>query len=176
MREYMAGVLRQTVPRQNLFVGGLPMNCVGIDIAKHKHDCFIITELGEVLNEGFSFENNAKGFSALLDELKKSGRETIRIGFESTGNYSINLKLFLEKNGYSFMEINPVLVKEHIKSQSLRRTTTDKLSVHESVFAPFNILLPHFFPQTADEIQKRPYAPTQPVSRCAHKRLGLRFP
>jgi len=104
------------------------MNNVGIDISKYKHDCFIVTDFGEVLNEGFSFENNAKGFSELLNELRKSDKENLRIGFESTGNYSINLKLFLEKNGYSFMEINPILVKEHIKSQSLRRTTTDKLS------------------------------------------------
>lgn len=103
------------------------MTYAGIDISKYKHDCFIITDLGEVRNEGFSFSNNAEGFSVLLNELRKSDTETLRIGFEATGNYSINLKLFLEKNGYSFMEINPLLIKEHIKSQSLRRTKTDKL-------------------------------------------------
>ena len=103
------------------------MNYAGIDISKYKHDCFIITDLGEVLNKGFSFANNTEGFSTLLNELRKSDKENLRIGFEATGNYSINLKLFLEKNGYSFMEINPVLIKEHIKSQSLRRTKTDKL-------------------------------------------------
>ena len=103
------------------------MNYVGIDVSKYKHDCFVVTDLGEVLNEGFSFANNAQGFSALLKELEKSAKENLRIGFEATGNYSVNLKLFLEKNGYSFMEINPVFIKEHIKSQSLRRTKTDKL-------------------------------------------------
>jgi len=88
------------------------MNYAGIDISKYKHDCFIITDLGEVLNKGFSFANNTEGFSTLLNELRKSDKENLRIGFEATGNYSINLKLFLEKNGYSFMEINPVLIKE----------------------------------------------------------------
>jgi transposase len=47
---------------------------------------------------------------------------------ETTGNYGINLKLFLERIGFEFMEINPLLVKEHIRGKSLRRTTTDKLS------------------------------------------------
>jgi len=104
------------------------MNYVGIDISKYKHDCFIISALGEVISDVFSFDNNAEGFAALLGELQRSDKWNLRIGFESTGNYSINLKLFLEENGYSFAEINPVLVKEHIKSQSLRRTVTDKLS------------------------------------------------
>lgn len=39
------------------------MNYVGIDISKYKHDGFIITDLGEVVNEGFSFTNNAEGFA-----------------------------------------------------------------------------------------------------------------
>ncbi len=103
------------------------MNYAGIDISKHKHDCFIVSDFGEVISESFSFKNNADGFSILLSELRKCDKENLRIGFESTGNYSINLKLFLEKNGYSFMEINPILIKEHIKSMSLRKTKTDKL-------------------------------------------------
>ena len=37
------------------------------------------------------------------------------------------MKLFLEKNNYSFMEFNPLLVKEFNKSLSLRRTKTDKV-------------------------------------------------
>jgi transposase len=35
--------------------------------------------------------------------------------------------LFLEKIGYDFMEINPLLVREYIKSNSLRHTVTDKI-------------------------------------------------
>lgn len=38
----------------------------------------------------------------------------------------MNLKLFLEKNDYSFMEFNPNMVKQFIKSQTLRKTKTDK--------------------------------------------------
>lgn len=103
------------------------MNYVGIDISKYKHDCFIMTDLGEVVNDGFSFTNNAGGFAMLQNELELCGKGNVRIGFEATGNYGINLKLFLERIGYDYMEINPLLIKEYIKSKSLRRTKTDKL-------------------------------------------------
>jgi transposase len=100
---------------------------VGIDISKYKHDCYTVTEFGDVINEGFTFTNSAEGFGQLAAELELC-KDEIRIGFEATGNYGINLKLFLEKIGYDYMEINPLLVKEYIRSNTLRRTVTDKLS------------------------------------------------
>ena len=103
------------------------MNYVGIDISKYKHDCFILSDFGEIVNDGFSFANNAEGFSLLQKELERCSEDNVRIGFEATGNYGINLKLFLERIGFDYMEINPLLIKEHIKSNTLRRTKTDKL-------------------------------------------------
>jgi len=100
----------------------------GIDISKYKHDCYILTSFGDVINEGFTFANNAEGFRQLQGELDRCNHDEIRIGFEATGNYGINLKLFLERIGFNYMEINSLLVKEYIKSNTLRRTTTDKLS------------------------------------------------
>ena len=68
------------------------MICVGIDISKYKHDCFILTDFGDVLNEGFSFANNAEGFGVLGKELERCNNgDEIRIGFEATGNYGINM-------------------------------------------------------------------------------------
>ena len=103
------------------------MNYAGIDISKYKHDCFILSDFGEIVNGGFTFANNAEGFGLLQKELERCGQDNVRIGFEATGNYGINLKLFLERIGFDFMEINPLLIKEHIKSNTLRRTKTDKL-------------------------------------------------
>jgi len=103
------------------------MNYVGIDISKYKHDCFILSDFGEVINAGFSFANNAEGFRKLGQELHQCGKGNVRIGLEATGNYGINLKLFLEKIGFDFMEINPLLIKQYLKSTTLRRTKTDKL-------------------------------------------------
>ena len=103
------------------------MYYVGIDISKYKHDCFICTETGEVIEENLSFTNTNEGFIQLLNLLKSlDNSQEIRIGFEATGHYGMNLKLFLEKNNYSFMEFNPALVKKFIAGQTLRRTKTDK--------------------------------------------------
>ena len=103
------------------------MYFVGIDISKYKHDCFICTETGEVIEENLSFTNTNEGFIQLLNLLKSlDNSQEIRIGFEATGHYGMNLKLFLEKNNYSFMEFNPALVKRFISTQTLRRTKTDK--------------------------------------------------
>lgn len=100
---------------------------IGIDISKYKHDCFITTETGEVIVENFSFQNTNEGLNQLLDLLKSLDcSKQFRIGFEATGHYGMNLKLFLEKNDYSFMEFNPNMVKQFIKSQTLRKTKTDK--------------------------------------------------
>ena len=38
------------------------MICVGIDVAKDKHDCFITNSDGEVLFNPFSISNNRDGF------------------------------------------------------------------------------------------------------------------
>ena len=119
---------------------------VGIDIAKNKHDAYIITDHGEVVNAGFTFTNDAKGFAQLLKELNQCGNANTRIGFEATGNYTLNLKLFLEKTGFEFMEINALLVKEYVKSKTLRKTMNDKISakhiaeyLHERAFNPHQI-------------------------------------
>jgi len=99
----------------------------GIDVSKYKHDCYILTDFGDVLNDGFSFENTAEGFGKLQKELERCRIDEIRIGFEATGNYGINLKMFLEGIGFDYMEINPLLVKKYVGSNTLRRTVTDPL-------------------------------------------------
>lgn len=100
---------------------------IGIDISKYKHDCFICKDTGEVVVENLSFDNNKKGFQQFFDLLKPYDNSSVHIGLEATGHYGLNLKLFLEKNNYSFMEFNPLLVKEFYKSLTLRKTKTDKV-------------------------------------------------
>lgn len=100
---------------------------IGIDISKYKHDCSICNDAGDIIVDNLSFENNIKGFQQFIDLLKPYDHSNVRIGLEATGHYGLNLKLFLEKNNYSFMEFNPLLVKDFSKSLSLRRTKTDKV-------------------------------------------------
>lgn len=100
---------------------------VGIDVANYKHDCFIADEQGCVVKETFSFTNDKDGFSYLLSVLKSLKRKGhIKIGFESTGHYHFNLKLFLEANEFNYIEVNPLLVHKFVTTQNLRRTKTDK--------------------------------------------------
>ena len=99
---------------------------IGFDISKYKHDFCIISNTGEVIIENSSFENNKKGFQSLLEQLKPYNKTDVRIAFEATGHYSLNLELFLIDQGYSFMKINPLVIHQFLKARSLRRTKTDK--------------------------------------------------
>ena len=102
------------------------MYFVGIDISKFKHDCAIINEFGDVITSSWSFNNDCEGFSLFRDLLNALDGET-KIGFESTGHYGHNLKLFLETNNFSFMEFNPLLISRFVRGKSLRNTKTDSL-------------------------------------------------
>jgi len=102
------------------------MYFIGIDISKFKHDCAVIDDIGDVVTPSWSFSNDCEGFSLLADLLINLG-EDIKIGFESTGHYGQNLKLFLESNSFTFMEFNPLLISRFVSSKSLRKTKTDSI-------------------------------------------------
>ena len=106
----------------------MSMYFVGIDISKYKHDCCIINAADQSIVAKFTIQNDKDGFGQLLTSLQAlSAPENIRIGFESTAHYALNLELFLEKASHSFMDINPVLISEYKKSTSLKRTKTDSI-------------------------------------------------
>ena len=44
------------------------MICVGIDVSKDKHDCYIATSEGEVLADEFTVPNSIEGFKLLSKE------------------------------------------------------------------------------------------------------------
>ena len=101
---------------------------VGIDIAKFKHDCFIMNHDGEIIKKSFSFNNDKTGFHQLLSTLSNlPSNNEVRIGLEATAHYAANLKLFLEVNNFSFMELHPIFIKRFISATTLRRTKTDKI-------------------------------------------------
>ena len=101
---------------------------IGIDISKYKHDCCIISATNQKVIAKITIKNNKSGFDELLIIIQSlSTPEDIRIGFESTAHYALNLELFLENALLTFMEVNPVLISEYKKSKSLRRTKTDSV-------------------------------------------------
>lgn len=99
---------------------------IGIDIAKYKHDFCIISSTGEVIVQNNSFENNKKGFQLFFSYLKPYNKADVQILFESTAHYSMNLELELIDQGYSFMKVNGLIIKQFFKAQTLRKTKTDK--------------------------------------------------
>lgn len=104
------------------------MYFIGIDISKYKHDCCIISAADQKVVSKVTIKNNKTGFEQLLTIIHSlSSPEDIRIGFESTAHYALNLELFLENALLTFMEVNPVLISEYKKSKTLRRTKTDSV-------------------------------------------------
>ena len=61
-----------------------------------------------------------------MEHLKLYNKSNVRIAFETTGNYSLNLELFLINNGYTYIKTNPLIIYQFLKARSLRRTNTDK--------------------------------------------------
>ena len=105
------------------------MICVGIDVAKDKHDCFILNSEGEVLADAFTIPNNAEGFEFLLQTIRRCTRPTdkIKVGLEATGHYSYNVLGFLLDKGLPTYVINPLHTNLYRKSLSLRKTKTDRV-------------------------------------------------
>ena len=106
------------------------MICVGIDVAKDKHDCFIMSSEGEVLADVFTVPNSKEGFEHLLQTINTCtgiGDSKIKVGLEATGHYSYNLLGFLLDNGLTTYVINPLHTNLYRKSQSLRKTKTDRV-------------------------------------------------
>ena len=105
------------------------MICVGIDIAKDKHDCFILSSEGEVLADVFTIPNNAEGFDTLLQTIRRCTRpaDKIKVGLEATGHYSYNILGFLLDCGLPTYVMNPLHTNLYRKSLSLRKTKTDRV-------------------------------------------------
>ena len=101
---------------------------VGIDISKYKHDCCIISAADPQVVAKFTFRNDREGFDTFVDTLQSFPEpKNVRIGFESTAHYALNLELFLENALLTFMEVNPVLISKYRESLSLRKTKTDPI-------------------------------------------------
>ena len=102
---------------------------VGIDIAKDKHDCYIVSSEGVLISDNLRITNNLEGFNTLYSIISSNcqASESVHIGLESTGHYGINLENFLRTKGYGITIFNPLVVASFRKSQTLRKTKTDKV-------------------------------------------------
>ena len=108
------------------------MIVVGIDVAKDKHDCFIMNSEGEVLFDAFVIQNNREGFDSLYEKICSVADDftKVKVGLEATGHYSYNILGYLLDKGLPTYVINPLHTNLYRKSLSLRKTKTDKIDAH----------------------------------------------
>lgn len=105
------------------------MIVVGIDVAKDKHDCFIMNSEGEVLFNPFVIQNNREGFDSLYEKICSVANDfaKVKVGLEATGHYSYNILGYLLDKELPTYVINPLHTNLYRKSLSLRKTKTDKV-------------------------------------------------
>ena len=64
------------------------MTYVGIDVAKDKHDCYIVNSDGEILADVFTITNDQTGFNLLFQKLLSVAPDLskVKVGLEATGH------------------------------------------------------------------------------------------
>ncbi|MFI3250530.1 MAG: IS110 family transposase [Eubacteriales bacterium] len=120
------------------------MNYIGIDVAKDKHDCVILNQLGEVLQKPFTIPNTKEGFQKLLDITNSvsSEKTEFQVALEATGHYHLNVLSFLLCNNFTTFVLNPLHTNLYRKSQTLRKTKTDKtdaISIAKMLFSELDL-------------------------------------
>ncbi|MCD7980222.1 MAG: IS110 family transposase [Fusobacterium sp.] len=105
------------------------MILVGIDVAKDKHDCFIMNSDNKVLFKSFTIPNTMEGFNELYEKIISvaDSPDEVKIGLEATGHYSYNILGYLLDKGLTPFVINPLHTNLYRKSLTLRKTKTDKV-------------------------------------------------
>lgn len=99
---------------------------VGIDIAKNKHDAFIINCEGSAVGRSFSFQNSETGFKSFVNFLTQNevSYENSIIGMESTGHYWFSLYCHLIELNFTVNVINPIQ-SDCFRKMQIRQTKTD---------------------------------------------------
>ena len=71
---------------------------VGIDVAKDKHDCFIMNSEGEVLFKPFVIRNNRAGFDSLYEKICSAAESPDKIGFADLRYQSVTYQSLQKKS------------------------------------------------------------------------------
>ena len=97
---------------------------IGIDISQSSSSYHLL-DAGGIKETSGSFSMNRSGFESLLRQV--SHVKDLRFFMESTGRYHITLAHFLLQEGHRAVIVNPVLIKQFSKANTLRKTKTDKI-------------------------------------------------
>jgi len=97
------------------------INVLGVDISKSTFDVALLLE-GKVKTK--KFDNKIKGFSELVEWLKKKETD-LHVCMEATGTYGEALATYLFDVGYTISVVNPAQIKGFSQSE-LSRNKTDR--------------------------------------------------
>ena len=111
--------------------GNMMRTVFGIDVSKASSEVAIVIN-GEKIH-GYTMPNDTIGFTRLLDDLKTVQKPEII--FEARGVYSHRLQAFLEENGYTYTQLNPLEAKKQLDSLRVRKT--DKIDAEKLAISQF---------------------------------------
>lgn len=95
---------------------------LGIDVAKETFD---VALLGNEQTWRGHFTNDKSGFGKLGRWLKKRKAEAVHACMEASGNYWMELALFLQDDGHDVSVVNPKRIKRHAEA-IMQRNKTDR--------------------------------------------------
>lgn len=79
----------------------MPIHFIEIDISKYKHNSCIISTDSQKISSKVTIKNNKSSFEKLLTSFYSlSNPEDLKIEFESTAPYALNLDSSLKKLSY----------------------------------------------------------------------------
>ena len=105
-------------------IGGMNVNCVGVDVSKGKSMIAVMRPLGEMVIPPFEVRHTDAELCELSRQLRDLDGET-RVVMEATGNYHMPVAGFLYDSGFYVSVVNAMLVHGY-GNNSLRRAKTDK--------------------------------------------------
>lgn len=153
---------------------------VGIDIAKDKHDFFILGENKEKLIGPITIPNTLEGFNILVKAIYGITvcSKDVRIGLESTGHYGCNLIHFLLQQGFTLYLLNPKHTSDMHKASTLRKTKTDKVDAKmlaSIVYAESDTLTPYTATSYhIEELKSLTRYRTRLVQDCTRLKISLK--
>lgn len=103
---------------------------IGIDVSKSKHNCYLVDSEGTIYENNLQIQNDIHGFKTLSQTINSicqaHNHKKVKIGLESTGHYSTNITNYLYSEGFEVIIFNPIITNNNRKSNTLRKTKTDK--------------------------------------------------
>ena len=131
-------------------IGGMNVNCVGIDGSKGKSMIAVMRPLGEMVIPPFEVGHTDAELCELSRRLGDLDGEP-RIVMEATGNYHLPVACFLYDSGFYVSAVNAMIVHGY-GNNSLRRAKTDKKDAIKLANYGLDhwLALPRYIPEDED--------------------------